>query len=178
MQVILDIKNEDRPIDSVGDIGLTEEIAEIADGSTAISAAARKILELFYGYQYVREAERWEESSMVRHNSGAIKTSQHQEETEVNNEQKKDVELRHLTKPDFLLFPNPSDGNFVVKLLSSASGTLSIVDMHGKVINKALVLKEGEFRIEKGALIPGVYTIRLVNEKESYQLNKRMIILE
>lgn len=178
MQVILDIKNEDRPLDSVGDIGLTEEIAEIADGSTPISAAARKILELFYGYQYVREAERWEESSMVRHNSGAIKTSQNQEENEVNNEQIKDVELMHLTKPDFLLIPNPSDGNFVVKLLSSASGTLSIVDMHGKVISKALVSKEGELRIEKGTLIPGVYTIRLVNEKESYQLNKRMIILE
>ena len=50
--------------------------------------------------------------------------------------------------------------------------------MHGKVIGNAIVSKEGELRIEKGTFSPGVYTIRLTNENESYQLNKRMIILE
>lgn len=60
----------------------------------------------------------------------------------------------------------------------SASGLINIIDMHGKVIGNAIVSKEGELRIEKGTFSPGVYTIRLTNENESYQLNKRMIILE
>ncbi len=178
IQTILDIENEDLPIDSIGDDGLIEDVIEIAEQNSSVSIAAKKILEMFFGYQFVREAERWEESSMVRHNSGSIKTLQNQEETEVNNEQKENADLMHLTKPDFLLIPNPSGGNFVVKLLSSTSGTITIVDMHGKIIRKEIVSKEGELRIEKGTLTPGVYTIRLTNENESYQLNKRMIILE
>jgi photosystem II stability/assembly factor-like uncharacterized protein len=179
MQLVLDINNETLPIDSLGDIGLTEDIFEIAEGSSSISAAARKILEIFYGYQYVREAERWAESSRIRNNNtGTTKSLANQEEAEKNDSQKENKDIKQVIKPDFLLIPNPSNGNFVIKLGPSASGLINIIDMHGKIVKEVSVEENGELRIEKGAFDPGVYTIRLLNGAESYQLNKRIIILE
>ena len=178
MQVILDIKDEDVPIDSLGDIGLMEDIAEIAEGSSSISAAAKKILELFYGYQYVREAERWEESSMVRHNNGTTKTSQNNGATEESKNNEAQEVFNGNNNPDFLLIPNPSNGDFIVKLISSASGFVYIIDMHGKIVSEVELAKNGDLSIGKGTISPGVYTIRLINGIESYQLNKRLIILE
>jgi hypothetical protein len=175
MQVILDIKNEDLPIDSVGDIGLTEDIFTISEGSSPIANAAKKILELFYDSQYVREAERWEETSMVVHNNDTSRTNLI---SITANEDREIKENGRNLKPDFLLIPNPSNGNFEVKLISSANGIVNIIDMHGKIISKVELAKNGILKIEKGSLLPGVYTIRLINSPESYQLNKRIIILE
>jgi hypothetical protein len=115
---------------------------------------------------------------MIRNNTGTVKTSLNQDEADENNTQKEDIDLTEKIKPEFLLIPNPSDGNFVVKLLSSASGVVYIIDMHGKIIKEVNVTKDGEFRIEKGTLKPSVYNIRLLNGDESYQLNKRIIILD
>lgn len=175
MQVILDIKNEDLPIDSVGDIGLTEDIFAISEGSSSIANAAKKILELFYDSQYVREAERWEETSLVVHNNDTSRTNLI---SITANEDREMKENGRNLKPDFLLIPNPSNGNFEVKLISSANGIVNIIDMHGKIISKVELAKNGILKIEKGSLLPGVYTIQLINSPESYQLNKRIIILE
>ncbi len=178
MQAMLDIKDEDIPIDSIGDTGIGSSITSIASGSSEISVAARKILELFYDYQYVREAERWEESSMIRHNNGAIKTTLVSEATKQDKNEEDNSEFEVNLKPDLALIPNPSNGDFVIQLQSSASGRVSIIDMHGKVIKESALVKNGEMRIEKGVIASGVYTIRLVNTGDSYQINKRMIILE
>ena len=178
MQFIFDFKNLDIPIDSIGDSELKESIEEIAGRGSSISPAAKKILELFYGYQYVREAERWEESSMVRHNSGTTKTFVKNGASEENKSKEVQDEFKEYNNPDFLLIPNPSNGDFIVKLISSASGFVYIIDMHGKVISEVELAKNGDLRIGKGTISPGVYTIRLVNGVDSYQLNKRLIILE
>lgn len=179
MQAMLDLKDADIPIDSLGDGALWEDITSIANGSSEISIASKKILEMFYGYQYIREAERWEESSRIRNNNtGTIKALSNKEETGENEPQKENKNLKLASKPDFLLIPNPSDGNFVIKLGSSAKGLINIIDMHGKIIKEVNLEEKGELRIEKGTLVPGVYTIRLLNGVEAYQLNKRMIILE
>ncbi len=179
MQTMLDFKNSSTPIDSIGDGSLWENITSISNGSSEISAAARKILELFYNYQYVREAERWEESSMIKNNNDTIKSSLVNNETKKDKNKMEELGLNERNSiPNFLLIPNPSNGDFVVKLISSASGSVFIIDMHGKVVNEVKVAKNGDLRIGKGFLAPGIYTIRLLNGIESYQLNKRMIILE
>lgn len=179
MQAMLDLKDADIPIDSIGDGALWENITSIASGSSEISVASRKILEMFYGYQYIREAERWEESSRIRNNNTVtIKSLAIQKEAVENDSQKDNKTLKQTSKPDFLLIPNPNDGNFIIKLGSSARGLINIIDMHGKIIKEVNVEENGELRIEKGTLVPGVYTIRLLNGIEAYQLNKRMIILE
>jgi len=177
MQLLFDFKNLDIPIDSIADSELKESIEEIAGRGSSISPAAKKILELYYGYQYVREAERWEESSMVKHNNGTT-TSLNNGATEESKNKELQKVLNGNNNPDFLLIPNPSNGDFVVKLISSASGLVYIIDMHGKNISEVELAKNGDLRIGKGTISPGVYTIRLVNGVDSYQLNKRLIILE
>ncbi len=180
MQLVFNINEEGISIDSITDEnGPGGDFIQIAEGSSEISAAAKKVLEIFYGYQYVREAERWQETSLVRNNTkGTIKASSNQEENGDDNIQTENEHLKQTIKPDFLLIPNPSDGDFVVRLLSSTNGEVSIIDMHGKIIAEVDVAKEGELLITRGTLVPGVYTIQLINSIESYQLNKRIIILE
>ncbi len=179
MQLALDINNESLPIDSVGDIGLTGDIATLADGVTPISNASKKILEIFFGYQYVREAERWEESNMVVHNNTKTTKALTNEVEEYFNEHLEENKgLNQKIKPELILMPNPSNGNFLIKLSSSASGLINIIDMHGKIIKEVNIEENGDLTIEKGILLPGVYTIRLLNGAQSYQLNKRLIILE
>lgn len=179
MQTILDLKVSDIPVDSIGDGTIWEDLTSIANGSSEISIASKKILEMFYGFQYLREAERWEESSRVRcNNTGTIKTLSNQKETEENNTQNENKGLKQTIKPNFLLIPNPSDGNFVIKLGSSSRGLINIIDMHGKIMKEVNIEENDELIIEKGTFVPGVYTIRLLNGVESYQLNKRIIILE
>lgn len=55
---------------------------------------------------------------------------------------------------------------------------ICIIDMHGKVIEHINLESDRELSINKGSLAPGIYTIRLIDDIESYQINKRMIILE
>lgn len=50
--------------------------------------------------------------------------------------------------------------------------------MHGKIISQVELSKNGNMYIEKGSVTPGVYNIRLINSTDSYQLNKRIVILE
>lgn len=178
MQVILDIKNENIPIDSVAETGLTENIEGISVGNSAISVAAKKILELFYGYQYVREAERWEETNMLVQNNDTLKKLFSSNSSNENIEKKELLESKMSSNPDLLIIPNPNDGNFVVQLISSASGVVYIYDMHGKIISQ-FELSENEYiYINKGSVSPGIYNIRLINSSASYQLNKKIVILE
>ncbi len=179
MQLMLDFRNLGVPIDSIWDTELIEDIEVIAGRGSSISEAAKKILEMFYGNRYIREAERWEESSRVRNNNnGIIKSLANKEDADKKGTQKENKNLKLASNPDFLLIPNPNDGNFVIKLGSSASGLINIIDMHGKIIEAIYMEENSELRIEKGSFVPGVYTIQLLNGVESYQLNKRMIILE
>lgn len=179
MQLMLDFRNLGVPIDSIWDTELIEDIEVIAGRGSSISEAAKKILEMFYGNRYIREAERWEESSRLRNSTnGTVIAISNQVDKESSGVQKANKDLKQKTKPDFILIPNPTSDCFAIQLTQSSSGVVYIIDMHGKFIKEVNVVENGELKVEKGIVTPGVYTIRLINEKESYQINKRMIILD
>ena len=74
------------------------------------------------------------------------------------------------------IYPNPSDGNFVITLKNSDynNASIEITDMSGKVIMDNIITKDNNIDVE--ILNSGVYIITLKNDNKTISSNKIVVI--
>ncbi|MEO6131694.1 MAG: T9SS type A sorting domain-containing protein [Saprospiraceae bacterium] len=71
---------------------------------------------------------------------------------------------------DIIIFPNPTTGNFTLKIESqfAGKGQLSISDLNGKIIISKNIALEPEIKIQAESLSAGVYILSLRTDQKSY----------
>ena len=80
----------------------------------------------------------------------------------------------HLANSLVSVYPNPSNGNFVVETNSTEKQTMQLFDVNGKLILNQTI--NGKTNIDVSNLAEGVYNLSLINS-EWFVVNKRVVIL-
>ncbi|MCK9611949.1 MAG: T9SS type A sorting domain-containing protein [Bacteroidales bacterium] len=75
---------------------------------------------------------------------------------------------------DFTVYPNPSDGNFVVEISIPGKPLLQIFDITGNLMYSEYI--EGKTHIRAQSLKCGIYNMNITNSE--YLLNKKLIIVK
>jgi hypothetical protein len=167
MEAMLAIAERGLYIDSLNDHPTLISLTSVAGGNSTISAAARKVLELFYGEQYIRQAERWNGGSSARF--GTV-NGDNPEPTEVV--QKNTVTFNTAMK----LYPNPTQGGFSVQIDNNIYERIQVVDVTGRVLLERTLDADGSSTFAEGEVPAGIYLIRSVGGPEP--LIQRIIILD
>jgi hypothetical protein len=73
-----------------------------------------------------------------------------------------------------LVYPQPNDGNFVLVWKEAAGQQISyrLFDLQGRIIDaqRFKLDQEGEYRVKKTAIAPGVYVINLKYEGQQHSI--------
>jgi type IX secretion system substrate protein len=80
----------------------------------------------------------------------------------------------HLVNSLVSIYPNPSNGNFVVETNSTEKQTIQLFDINGKLVLNQTI--NGKTNIDVSNLAEGVYNLSLINS-EWFVVNKRVVIL-
>jgi len=72
------------------------------------------------------------------------------------------------------VYPNPSDGNFVVTSSFAEQQLLQVYDVRGKLMVSQFIYS-GSTTIEANNLADGIYTLSVTGSKD--RINKRLVIV-
>jgi len=85
---------------------------------------------------------------------------------EINNDFVSVPEQAHQDKIAVHIFPNPNDGNFIARVPGSGDCLLEIYDLRGvKVFSRVYQNKGTGFNVRTSHLNPGIYVMRIIDEK-------------
>lgn len=167
MEAMLTIAEDGLYVDSLTDQPALSSLMSVAGGSSAISAAARKILELFYGEQYIRQAERWANGSSARF--GTVSGSNPKETDKII----KDISTVNAVMK---LYPNPTQGGFIAHIDNNIYDRIQVADVTGRVLLERTISADGSSVFAEGEVPAGIYLIRSVGG--SKPLIERIVILD
>ena len=77
------------------------------------------------------------------------------------------------TRNQVSIYPNPSNGSFIIELNSTTKQTLQIFDVNGKLVLSQII--NGKTSINASSLNEGVYNLTLIEDNGI--INKRLVIV-
>lgn len=90
-------------------------------------------------------------------------------ETNENNFRKAgNSTLMHQKNENFQIYPNPNNGQFIVKLSKAGDYTIRISDMLGKVIYTSQISNTTEFKIQLSGYATGTYMVQISSSAEQF----------
>lgn len=88
------------------------------------------------------------------------------------------VALPFMAEADFNVYPNPStNGVFSIENVQELSGTITIYNQQGMIINEYSLNGQQQFRIgNEMPLSRGLYLLRFTTSDQSMKINRRLIV--
>ncbi len=71
------------------------------------------------------------------------------------------------------VYPNPSNGNFVIEPSSAVKQTMRVYDVNGKIVLSQTI--NGKTNIDAGNLSEGVYNVNITGNNSA--MNKKLVIV-
>lgn len=76
------------------------------------------------------------------------------------------------------IFPNPSNGNFTLKLSQIGNYSLEIIDFTGKTIESSTIIQNNTCQFQSNTLSNGMYLLKIISENEKYRTNSKINIFK